>query len=282
MFFFIKKYYVDIITIFSNIDILILIYSCFLYILLIFFAAFLWSNIVQEIGVDLDWKKNSNIYLSTLAARRLPGSIIHIIGRVGMYKFYGQSVKRIALASALEYLLIIFSGIVLTILFIPLFIRNFYPFWFLLFLVMIILLFLIRSKSFEKLLHKIKGDESLPRINNKKIIFWLIGYSVIWVLGGFLLLLIIHSIDLDSKIIWYQSVFSWVSSGVIGMIITFLPSGLGVVEVSLSSSLSKIIGIPVAISVALLSRIIQTLMDIVISMIFLLLNKVFNPKELLK
>jgi len=249
---------------------------------LIFFAAFLWSNIVQEIGVDLDWKKNSNIYLSTLAARRLPGSIIHIIGRVGMYKFYGQSVKRIALASALEYLLIIFSGIVLTILFIPLFIRNFYPFWFLLFLVMIILLFLIRSKSFEKLLHKIKGDESLPRINNKKIIFWLIGYSVIWVLGGFLLLLIIHSIDLDSKIIWYQSVFSWVSSGVIGMIITFLPSGLGVVEVSLSSSLSKIIGIPVAISVALLSRIIQTLMDIVISMIFLLLNKVFNPKELLK
>ncbi|MDO9087403.1 MAG: hypothetical protein Q7U53_14435 [Anaerolineaceae bacterium] len=237
---------------------------------------------MKEFGVDLNWKINVKIYLSTLAARRLPGSIIHVLGRVSLYKLLGQSLKRIALASALEYILIVWSGVILTILFTFINFHIIDKFWILILIGLVIFMVTINPKFINFLLNKLNREEYKTQLNYWKILYWLIGYSIIWLLGGFFLILIIYTINSDLKFLWYQSVLPWISSGIIGMIITFLPSGLGVVEITLSSYLSKFVGISIALSAALLSRIIQTFIDVIISFLFLLLNKLCNPKELLK
>lgn len=279
--YFVKNNYLELIEIIENIEISYIYYSIIVYISLLFFASLLWSSIVREIGIDLYWRKNINIYFLTLAARRLPGSIVHVIGRVGLYKHYGYSGKRIALASFVEYLMIIGSGVILTIFFSFFNLKIFNEIWGFLFIGLFFLIVLVNPKSVSYINKKIRVNGGRLKIKFTKILSWIIGYSLIWLCGGFFLFLIILSVKPDVSISWIQSIFPWLSSGVVGMIITFLPSGLGAVEITLSYILSSHLTLSLAISVAFLSRIIQTVLDMVISTIIYFILKVINPKELL-
>lgn len=279
--YFVKNNYLELIEIIENIEISYIYYSIIVYISLLFFASLLWSSIVREIGIDLYWRKNINIYFLTLAARRLPGSIVHVIGRVGLYKHYGYSGNRIALASFVEYLMIIGSGVILTIFFSFFNLKIFNEIWGFLFIGLFFLIVLVNPKSVSYINKKIRVNGGRSKIKFTKILSWIIGYSLIWLCGGFFLFLIILSVKPDVSISWIQSIFPWLSSGVVGMIITFLPSGLGAVEITLSYILSSHLTLSLAISVAFLSRIIQTVLDMVISTIIYFILKVINPKELL-
>jgi len=280
--YFVKNNYLELIEIIENIEISYIYCSIVVYISLLFLASLLWSSIVREIGIELYWRKNINIYFLTLAARRLPGSIVHVIGRVGLYKHYGYSGKRIALASFVEYLMIIGSGVILTIFFSFFNLKIFSEIWVYLFIGIFLLFVLVNPKTVSYINKKINIEDVRSKIKFTKILSWMIGYSLIWLCGGFFLFLIILSVKPDGEISWIQSIFPWLSSGVVGMIITFLPSGLGAVEITLSYILSSHITLSLAISIAFLSRIIQTVMDLVISTIMYLILKVINPKELLK
>ncbi len=80
-------------------------------------------------------------------------------------------------------------------------------------------------------------DVDLPEIKYRKIFSWLVLYLLIWILGGTILYLVTVSFY-PGVSSWLYGLAAWSAAGVSGTLVTFLPSGLGLVEVVSSLVLS--------------------------------------------
>lgn len=246
-------------------------------------AGIMWSNIAQQFGICFPTNMNIRIYLLTLAARRLPGSFLHVLGRITIYKKFGTSAKTLAFISTLEIALIIWSGFIVSIISSLFFFNTFTQLYWILGLGLLISSILIHPKILNYLFKRILNpDSSFHELSYSVLLNWLLGYSLLWVLGGGMLNLIVLAFSPNSIEYFIQILTGWTISGMSGILITFLPSGLGVVEMTLTLILTPFTSSTMAVSIAIASRILQTLYDFLISAVFFLFEKIINPKGLLK
>lgn len=280
---FIKNNFEDLKFLWSNSNLFLLLLTFPVFLLLSIAAALMWSNITKAFGVDLSNQINIRIYLLTLAARRLPGSFLHVIGRISIYRKLGVRSKTLAFISGLEILLIVWSGIIVSIISSLFFLQIPLNYFWILILGLIISSALLHPKTLNYFFHKLINQTGVyHKISSIKLLIWLIGYMVIWVLGGVMLSLIVLALSPHSLSYFVQILTAWTISGISGIVITFLPSGLGVVELTLSLILNSFLSTTIAISVALASRILQTIYDFLISAFMIVIEKAINPKGLLR
>lgn len=247
----------------ARIDILLITFP--LFVVMSVWVAYTWSKIIRHFGVNLPHDINIRIYLLTLAARRIPGSLLHVIGRVALYKRYGASAKVLSFASGLEILLVLWSGIIVTLCLWVFMNRVQVDQLWLLIVLLVIFTILLHPKTIRFLFVKLTRNEDVDSIKYSVLLGFLARYIVIWLGGGILLILKVNAIYPVDTPLWLPIMFAWSLSGVAGMLITFLPSGLGVMELTLSLVLGQIMPSSIAVSVALLSRILLTLYDFIIS-----------------
>jgi hypothetical protein len=267
--------------IWQNLRLPILLLTFPMFLLLTYAAGYMWSKIIRLFYPDFQDGLNIYIYLLTLAARRLPGSLLHIVGRTALYKKKGASVKMLAFTSTLEIALILWSGILVSLAAWLLFYRiNISQMWVLL-IAFILITLLIHPKTLRYLLKRLTKDENPPPIPYGSMLKLLIGYVLIWLIGGTMLFVIIAALYPVGAALWFQALIAWSFSGVSGMLITFLPSGLGIVEIAMSLILGQFIPSSVAVSVAILSRILFTFYDFAVSLALFGFEKHNNPYGLL-
>ena len=118
-------------------------------------------------------------------------------------------------------------------------------------------------------------------VSYKKIIIWWVAYIFQWLIGTFFHFQLLRSIWPTTMNSFLPLLSAWSVSGVAGIAIGIIPSGLGVSDVSFSVVLSHFVPLTIASLLAVLSRVLFTVFDVVLSVICLLVFKPINPKELL-
>ena len=122
----------------------------------------------------------------------------------------------------------------------------------------------IQPKILHGILRLIKV-ESLQPIQLRHSVEWTLYYIVIWITGGIAQYFLIGTIvNLDIGLI-APIIGAWVISGLAGTLVTILPLGLGIREITLAVLLTPILPAGMAPITSILSRVIFTIFDLSIA-----------------
>jgi glycosyltransferase 2 family protein len=243
-----------------HIQALPLLLSFFFYCIALFLVALIWSNIMNALGTRIPALRHFRYYCISNLAKRIPGTIWYIASRAQFYRAESVPVRFTSLASGIEVVIATISGILVSLFFAVPIITAFEVslWWF--GLVMVIGFLCIHPSVLGWLLKRIGAETA--QFSHAKLLKWLIGYFLIWILGGVVLFYIgniITYIELNN--IGYV-IGSWALVGVLTTALFFSPSNLGVTEVGLSLLLSNIMPSPIAVVIAITTRVIIILYDL--------------------
>jgi hypothetical protein len=228
-----------------------------------------WHLVMRHLGGQERLLLNLKAYVYTLAARRLPGALWYVAGRVVLYRRLGVPGRVSVLACGIEVVLSVVSGLMVgapallfqmgtslasTVIFV---------------LVELIGLCLLYPKNLRWLLarfghHVEPGCLTVPRVTS-----WLGAYTAMWISGGLMTYTVVSALyPLSlSQVPWTISL--WALTGAVSFITFLLPNNLGASEIALSVLLSRIVPLYVAIATAVLLRVLTTIVDIMWSFLFL-------------
>jgi hypothetical protein len=185
----------------------------------------------------------------------------HIAGRLLLYD--ERTTKTIiSIASALELSLIALAGITIGGVFRPKSIL--YLDWWVGVPALLIGLIIIHPRVLKPLLSflKVQGSYELRYIQT---INWLFIYFLIWMIGGVVLYLMTISFYPLNLSVLPNIIGAWCLSGSVAILMVFLPVGLGLRELTLGLLLSSILPPGISAVIAILSRIIFTIFEIILA-----------------
>jgi uncharacterized membrane protein YbhN (UPF0104 family) len=239
-------------------------------------TSFIWGQMMSIFDNRIPISQHIVIYLATLFAGRLPGGIWNVVGRIAWYDQLGIRKRITTFVSILQWFMIIWSGTIVLLLVIPWIIGFSVKNLMILVGLIFVIALLLNPKVVRLFLKKMMKDVDLPEIKFRKIFSWLVLYLLIWILGGTILYLVTVSFY-PGVSSWLYGLAAWSAAGVSGTLVTFLPSGLGLVE--LVSSLVLSIQIPSSISVvvSLVMRILLTGYEFILTLTFLLVARIRYP-----
>ncbi len=223
--------------------------------LLLAIGLYLLSSIIQLLNWVLILKNNLkdihndiHIYYLSILMQRLPGGFWQWVGRVNMYNHSTDiSSSKTMSASIYERILLIISGVGCFLFFIA-------PWAGILASILFYCLMLFLRKA---------NQDNKLRFCLLPIIHYL-SYFICWLLGGIVLANIVQAIDLVQIFSLTKAFYVWSITGVITLIFFFLPGGLGIRELSLTTLMTPELTIPQAILAALSLRMFFLLMDIIL------------------
>ena len=224
-------------------------------------AMLVWVMMMSRITGNKDIKRHIQVYCYTNLARRVPGPLLHIVGRAYLYKRDNVGLIAVSAVSALEFLLLLLSGLMASSL---LSLGNWSARWGLGAIVgMVIGLILLHPRNLRWTLQKLGQEQLNYTLRYRDILLWLGLYILIWFAGGLTLsstVLAVMPLDF-SQVIGIAS--AWSLSGVVATLVVFLPSGLGLREMTLSAALLPFMSSPLAVTIALLIRVLLTLYEMI-------------------
>lgn len=259
----------DIYKIFIGFNFSVLGYAIFFYVIALSFASLNWLVIITSFFNKINWKQHIRIYLTTLAARRLPGTIWYIGGRIALYKSMHCSATIISLASGIELILGLITSLFLSLLILPLGLnlpQN--SFYYLIFL-LILLLILLQPKFIIIFLKKINRPIS-SEIKFRDTLKWFLSNLCLKIASGFMVAIIATGflkLDFNEFIL---VIGAWALSSAISSLAIFLPSNFGITELTFSGLLTTIMPLSVSIAIAIAVRVVTTLFELLISTIVFL------------
>jgi hypothetical protein len=195
---------------------------------------------------------NIEIYFKTLLMRRLPGGFWHWHGRLNLYNNSNtQPTKKISKANAVEFLGLIFSGVITYLL---------VEYMFLGLVVLIfsylILFFLTQEK------HKVLSNYLIP-------FFLILSYIVCWLMGGYILHTLFNYVSPGQMLGLSTAISFWVITGTIGTIFFFMPITGLFRELTLTALLSNYLDFSKIILLSLLIRLTLYICDVILSLVVL-------------
>ncbi len=239
------------------------------------FLIFLWKYITNSSGITLTYKHSFIIWFLSLFGRYLPGKIWQLAGMVWFLNKKGIEIKKSATVTLINYFInIIASAVVGSFVFI-----KFYPkrAWIIYITVLIILTILLFPSLIEKFLNSIlyilKKQPIKITLNFKNMIFLLTGHILSWIFLGIGLYIFLSSfIEIEIKELGYI-ISSFSASYFVGVVVFFLPAGIGAREGMLVLFLSKIMPAEIAVPISFLQRLWMTVPEIIGGTIALILLK---------
>jgi hypothetical protein len=247
-----------------------LVLTFFAYAIAIGAVAIGWHLIMYYVGEQHNLLLNIKIYVYTLVARRMPGTLWYVAGRAILYQRLGISGRVTTLASGIEIVLGIVAGFMvgLPALFLQLGLSwvSIAVFTF----IEAIGLVILYPPLLCKLLSLFSYYVDPKSITIRTVLAWLCSYVSMWISGGIMTCTVVAALY---PLSWGQipTIISlWSLTGVISYSVFLLPSNLGATEIALSVMLSHIIPLPIAVATAILVRILTTVFDIGWSSLILL------------
>ena len=239
--------------------------------LTLFMGSIVWGYVLNVISKKLSYQKHIYFYIISNLAKRIPGTVWYVASRAQMYSEEGIALRVTTLASGLEMAFITLAGVITVLLFSTEIIVRYHlnP---IIFAIILPVGFIILQPKFIKWFLKILRIEEI-NIDYKLVLFGLLSYIIIWILGGVLLYeigSIVYPIPHDQ--IGYV-IGSWTFIGVISILLLFSPSNFGITELGLSLLLSSIVPFSIAVVIAIASRILIIIFEFFWAGLFLLNNQ---------
>jgi glycosyltransferase 2 family protein len=237
-----------------------------------------WHLISIRLGGSLGLERDAEIYCLTVLARRLPGPLWHIVGRVYLYQ-RGSVPRSVTLwGSFWELAIQEFSGLLVVLVFLPFFPQALgLPVAALAAATGIFALVVLFPNSLKRaigLLWRPAWLDPVGVLDRRSTLGWVGLYFVGWLQGGPVLLYLARSLT-DAPLPSLPAAVGFVTlAGVVGSLLFFLPADTGIREVSLSLLLSYYVPLPVAIAIAILFRVVLILGEAALALSTLLIFRV--------
>lgn len=243
------------------------------------FGSLAWGIIMNDLTRRMPLRQHAIIWAVTHAARRIPGSIWYIVGRVAWYDRMGISKSVTTFANVIETIMQLLSGMIVSLLLMP-FVTKIETAQIWLFIGGIVIsAVILHPRIIRLILHKFGQDEYNDTLSYKRILIWLLCYIPIWGIGGLLLYLTLTALTPLPLSLLPVCIGAWSIAGVGGMLIILLPSGLGVAEATLSLLLSAHVSPGLAVTGAILLRILMTGFEFLFAGIVYILRKPLGLRE---
>ena len=236
-------------------------------------AAMVWADLMIGLGSRIHFIEHARIYCMAHLARRLPGTLWYVAGRGVLYKQRGESLRTMALASSLELVIMVLAGVVVTLAFFSVSLRDLprvYPVA--LGALLLLSLTALHPRSVHWLLQRLPravDAEQLPVLGIWQIGRWVVSYATIWIVGGAVFFLVARSITSIGMNQLAYLIGGWSLVGTLSITVFFLPSNLGFTEVGLALLLANLVPSSLAVLIALLLRIALLLFELVAVMVIL-------------
>lgn len=221
-------------------------------------SALAWGRIMNDLTKPLPMRVHMAIFFVTHAARRIPGTIWHVIGRVAWYERLGIGKSISAFANVVETVLIILSGVVVSLILFPLITAiEEGQFWLILGSALLSAA-LMHPGLIRFVMNKLGQQDYSQTLNARKVLGWFATYPLLWILGGVILYLTINGLTPVPMELIPVCIAIWSVAGVTGMLVVLLPSGFGLSEATMSLLLAQHVSPGVAVTAAVLMRILLT------------------------
>jgi hypothetical protein len=218
-----------------------------------------WHSLINRLAGASDLRLNAKIYCYSAVARRLPGVAWDIATRVVMYDQAGVSKLLAGLASILELVLITLAGTVFYIALTPITAlrRSEMGTW-----PMVIALsvgaVLSHPRVVTYLVRRLRKDALPISLTYQDTVRWLAMYVLAWITSGLVLYATVRSVyDLSAQYL-LQVIADWTLAGVLTSFVNFVPSGLGLKEVTLTLLMSRYMPEHIAVTAAIFMRLLMT------------------------
>lgn len=255
-----------------------LLLSFLAYSITVAFAILAWGGIMISLGTSVPWREHIRIYCVSNLARRLPGVLWHVVGRIALYDHEKAGPAAISVGSALELVLMTLSGLALALMTWPtVAAERVLPAWIVGGLVLG--LTLIHPRVLNVPLRWVRAsEEAVPRsrLRYRQVLGWLFLYGGSWLAGGIVVYAVIAAIYPLSLTQLLPTIGAWSLSGMVSMIAAFLPVGLGLRELALGLLLSSFLPDGLGIVVAIILRLLLTLYEVVWVLLAQAYSKVFS------
>jgi hypothetical protein len=227
-------------------------------------AVLAWGLVLNKVGGRVNWGAHARIYCVTNLAKRVPGVLWYVVGRMADYEALGVSKRSVTVGSGLEMGLIVLSGLVVSLLASPLLVTSQLgsPWW--LPVGFVAGLAAMHPAVVRWLLRRLGVDISeTERLRYADILLWLAIYAAIWFVCGLCLYAVISAIYPVAPSLVPGIIGAWTLSGVVSMIALFIPFGFGLHELALGALLTLFLPLGVAIIATILTRVLMTICDVV-------------------
>ena len=241
--------------------------SFFVFSIDLFLVAIIWGWIMNTIGKRLDYQKHIRYYIISNIAKRIPGTLWYIASRAQFYQKEGIDYRLTSLASGIELAVSIMSGVLVSLLFAIPIVLNYGLNPLVLAGILLVGILLLHPRVTDWIFRLLKVEAT--QFGYQRTIQWLIAYVPAWIFGGIVLFIIANSfIPIPLHQIGYV-IGSWSLVGIVSYLLFFSPSNLGVTEVGLSLLLANIMPAPIAVILAITTRIAIILYEIIWALIWL-------------
>jgi uncharacterized membrane protein YbhN (UPF0104 family) len=223
-----------------------------------------WALIMRRVANLRGWTKHLKYYTYTNLFRRLPVPWFYVVGRAVLYEREGITRQLSTALSLFEWVLIVLSGLLVYVCTLPF--QSLPSIWrspWVLAGILVVGALLARPRTLQAVQRLLGKSE--PRISYSiwNLLAWLVLYCVAWVGGGLLTYAAIRSIY-PLPIAELPSVIgAWTLSGLVTTAVLASAAGLGVKEVTMTILLGYIIPPPLAVVVAVATRVGITLFEMV-------------------
>lgn len=236
-------------------------YSLLAFLIYHYIRGYVWKLLIQQTGHEISFKEANFIWAISELKRYIPGNIWSFVGRTVSFAERGVSKKDILRCTIIEVELFLLGAAIIALLSLPFLSRILKLPIYLLFCIPLVLLLIILIYIFHKKFNL--GNFVLPTQKPTEIIFLLFLNTLMYLFFGFgYYFSFVSFIYLDPNLVWQLIGFSVVAF-LIGYLSFLTPSGFGIREGALFFGLSKIIATGTAGFLALFSRVIFILAELI-------------------
>lgn len=228
-----------------------------------------WQSLMNSLVPPLPFRAHLKIYSYTNLMRRIPAGVLWAtLGRVHAYKKQEVSARSSAVATFLEILMAILTGVPLALL--AGVALGFLSPWTgvaLVALAVVLELGAIHPVVLSKIFDLVHHDTLPAKLTYRKTLLWVFIFTLAW-LGGGVVMFAVARIFADLSLASLPQITGvWILSSLVAFVTLLTPSGLGVRELSITLLLGTLMPDPLPLLIALATRAIWTACDLVVGAI---------------
>ena len=225
-------------------------------------VAIVWGWIATSVGVRGTFVMHIRYYCIANIAKRLPGTVWYVAGRTLLYEREGLEPAQIVIGSGIELALMVMSSIVASLVFAtPTIVQWGLSRWSL-GIAFVVGCIMVQPRFVGWVLRRFKVETQFT-FRYVDIVKWFLTYLVVCIIGGLVLYIIGNSFTIIRTSDIPYVIGCWSLTGLVSSTVFFLPSNLGVTEVTLSLLLSRIMPSSVAVVIAVFVRILLFLYELI-------------------
>lgn len=241
-----------------------------IYLITIALASSIWAAIMQVMDDSLIFWTHISIYLVTLMTRRIPGTVWYIGGRVVLYKQLGVSGIKTATGTGIELIVSFVANCMLAMIFLP-FGLGLSNFWYIPFGIASLLGLLVLEPSIlAKIMIKLKRPLPKP-IERWRIALWLFLRMALVLAGGFMIFQTVKVFIPITYEILFLVLGARAISGAASMLSVFLPSSMGIYDLTMFAFLATVMPPSLATVITVLVKLYTTFFEVLFGAIFFII-----------